>query len=110
MVIVETPVFSNQIKAMMDDELYRQLQEALIVRPDAGDLIKGSGGLRKIRWKLKGKGKSGGVRVIYYWYTSADQIYMLYAYTKSKQSDLTSDDVATLKLIIQRWLDGKENV
>lgn len=48
--------------------------------------------------------------MIYYWYTSADQVYMLYAYTKSKQSDLTPDEVAILKLVTQRWLDGKENV
>ncbi len=107
MVIIETPVFTSQIKAMMDDELYRELQKALVIKPDFGDIIKGSGGLRKIRWKLKNQGKSGGVRIIYYWLSSANQIYMLFAYKKSKQSDLTPDEVATLKLIMQRWLDGK---
>ena len=51
----------------MDDDLYRQLQNFLIEQPDAGDLIEGTGGLRKVRWKLPGTGKRGGVRVIYFW-------------------------------------------
>jgi len=103
MVIIETSIFSRLIQDMMSDDDYRLLQEALITRPDAGAIIKGSGGLRKVRWKLEGKGKSGGVRVIYYWVTADDQIRMLYAYKKSNQSDLTPDQVAMLKQIIERW-------
>ena len=60
MVIVETPTFTKLIKELLSDEDYRALQEALVSRPDAGDLITGSGGLRKIRWSLEGKGKKGG--------------------------------------------------
>ena len=56
----------------MTDEEYRVLQEALVFRPTMGDLIPGSGGLRKVRWKIEGRGKSGGVRVIYYWVTAKD--------------------------------------
>lgn len=103
MIIIETPIFTRLIQEMMSDDDYRLLQEALITRPDAGAVIKGSGGLRKIRWKLEGKGKSGGVRVIYYWVNADDQIRMLYAYKKSNQSDLTSDQIAALKEIAQRW-------
>jgi hypothetical protein len=66
MVIIETSVFTRLIQELMSDEGYRALQEVLITRPESGDLIKGSGGLRKIRWKLEGQGKRGGVRVIYY--------------------------------------------
>ena len=66
MVIIETPIFTQMIKELMTDESYRELQEALIIRPNSGVLIKHSGGLRKIRWKLQGCGKSGGIRVIYY--------------------------------------------
>ena len=110
MVIIETPIFTRLVKTMMNDELYRELQESLVINPDSGDLIKGSGGLRKLRWKLIGQGKRGGVRIIYYWLKSANQIYMLYIYKKSNQSDLTPDEVATLKLIMQRWLDGKKDV
>ena len=103
MVIVETSVFSRLIQELMSDEDYRALQEALITRPESGDIIKGSGGLRKIRWKLEGQGKRGGIRVIYYWVTADDQIRMLYVYRKSKQADLTADQLATLKSIVERW-------
>ena len=88
---------------MQDDE-YRELQEALIIKPDRGDIIKGSGGLRKVRWKLEGKGKSGGVRVIYYWVVNDNQIRMLYVYPKGKQENLTAEQLNALKSIIERWL------
>ena len=91
MIIIETSVFSRLIQELMSDDEYRSLQEALITRPESGDLIKGSSGLRKIRWKLEGQGKRGGIRVIYYWVTADDQIRMLYVYRKSKQADLTQE-------------------
>lgn len=103
MIIIETTIFSRLIQEMMSDDDYRLLQEALITRPDAGDVIKGSGGLRKVRWKLEGKGKSGGIRVIYYWVTAEDQIRMVYAYRKSRQENLTPEQLAMLKQIVERW-------
>ena len=87
----------------MSDDEYRQLQEALITRPDMGDIIKGSGGIRKVRWKLEGRGKSGGVRVIYYWAVADEQILMLYTYPKSKRENLKKEQVAMLKNIVERW-------
>lgn len=105
MVIKETSIFTRLITEAMSDDEYRLLQEALITRPESGDLIKGSGGLRKVRWKLEGKGKSGGVRVIYYWVTAQDQIYMLYAYKKANQGNLSKEQVAVLKQIVERWRD-----
>ena len=103
MVIVETSVFSRLIQELMSDEDYRALQAALITRPESGDIIQGSGGLRKIRWKLEGQGKRGGTRVIYYWVTADDQIRMLYVYRKTQQADLTPKQLATLKSIVERW-------
>ena len=103
MIIVETSVFTRLIQDLMSDDEYKELQEALVLRPDSGDLIKGSGGLRKIRWSLVGKGKSGGVRVIYYWVTKADQIRMLYVYPKGKQANLTQAQVKQLRMIVERW-------
>jgi len=100
---METPVFSRLIQELMHDDEYRQLQEALITRPDMGDIIKGSGGIRKVRWKLEGRGKSGGVRVIYYWAVTDEQILMLYTYPKSKQENLTREQVAILKDVVERW-------
>ena len=87
----------------MSDDEYRDLQEALVNRPDLSDLIKESGGLRKIRWSMEGRGKSGGVRAIYYWVTRDDQIYMLYVYPKGKQDNLTKTQVKQLRAIVERW-------
>ena len=87
----------------MDDDRYRELQALLIEDPDIGDLIQGSGGLRKIRWKLTGRGKRGGVRVIYCWAVSVDQIRMLYVYSKSDQENLTKDQLKVLRQIVERW-------
>lgn len=90
----------------MSDEEYRELQETLVNRPDIGDLIRHSGGLRKICWKLEGQGKSGGVRVIYYWVTVDDQIRMLYVYPKAKQENLSADQLNALRKIVERWSNG----
>ena len=103
MVIVETSIFTKLIKELMSDDEYRELQEALVIRPDTGDLIKGSGGLRKVRWSLEGKGKSGGVRAIYYWVTKDDHIRMLYVYPKGKQDNLTQGQIKQLRTIVERW-------
>ena len=91
----------------MNDDEYRELQEVLIYRPDLGDVIQGTGGLRKIRWMRKGRGKRSGVRVIYYWLMDDKQILMLYIYPKSQQEELTSEQKKTLKLIAKRWTDEK---
>ena len=103
MVIIETPIFTKLIKELMSDDEYKDLQEALVSRPDRGSLIKNSGGLRKVRWALEGRGKSGGARVIYYWMTDNDQLYMLLAYPKNVQDNLTDTQLKALKKIVKRW-------
>ena len=107
MVIIETRIFSRRIKELMSDDEYRVLQETLVNRPGMGDIVQGTGGLRKVRWKQEGRGKSGGVRVIYYWMTEDEQLYMLYVYPKSKQEDLTAEQKRVLKSIVERWSDEK---
>lgn len=106
MVIVETSVFTRRTKELMKDDEYKALQEALINRPEMGDLIQGTSGLRKVRWKLEGRGKSGGIRTIYYWKKSDDQIYMLYVYPKNEQENITAEQKKLLKQIVERWSDG----
>ena len=86
---VETPVFTRVIQHHLDDERYRHLQIALMLRPEQGPIIQGSGGLRKVRWPVAGGGKRGGLRVIYYWAPTEQAFYMLYAYTKAEQGDLS---------------------
>ena len=73
---------------------------ALMLRPDAGSVIKGSSGLRKIRWKLPSSGKRGGLRLIYYW-DPPDDIYMIFIYKKADQNDLTTEQINTLKQLIE---------
>lgn len=103
MIIIETPIFTKLIKELMSDDEYKGLQEALVNRPDLGDLIQGSGGLRKVRWKLAGQGKSGGVRAIYYWVVNDEHIRMLFVYPKGKQENLSKEQVKQLKAIVERW-------
>jgi mRNA-degrading endonuclease RelE of RelBE toxin-antitoxin system len=100
-VILETHAFTAAILELLSDEEYRLLQQALVARPDAGRLIRGSGGLRKIRWAAKGRGKRGGVRVIYYWHVPGDRLLMLLAYAKSEQDDLTPRQRVMLRKIIE---------
>ena len=107
MEFIETPLFTRLVKKLLDDDEYRELQEVLIYRPDLGDVIQGTGGLRKIRWMRKGRGKRSGVRVIYYWLMDDEQILMLYIYPKSQQEELTSEQKKTLKLIAKRWTDER---
>ena len=97
MVILETTIFTKQIDSMLSEEAYRALQNALVERPSCGDIIQGSGGVRKIRWGWGNRGKRGGTRIIYYWATSQDQIFMLYAYTKNESETLTKDQLSILK-------------
>ncbi len=107
MVIIETRIFTRRIKELISDDEYRALQETLVNRPGMGDIVQGTGGLRKVRWKQEGHGKSGGVRVIYYWMTEDEQLYMLYVYPKSQQEDLTAEQKKALKSIVERWSDEK---
>lgn len=86
----------------MDEESYRGLQNELIANPGIGKIIQGSGGIRKIRWGGSGRGKRGGSRIIYYWATSKDQIYMLLGYAKNERSDLTKEQLSTLRKLVEQ--------
>ena len=105
MKFIETSVFTNDVRNLLSDEDYRGLQLALLLRPEQGRVIPGSGGLRKIRWKAKGKGKRGGIRVIYYWITAADTIFMLLAYEKSAREDLTPTQARVLRRLVREELE-----
>lgn len=104
MEIFETSVFTKQITRLISDEVYRQLQRSLVVNPLAGVLIENSGGLRKLRGRIEGRGKRGGIRVIYYYMTSDNKVFMLVAYDKRKKDDLTKKQLAILKKIVREEL------
>ncbi len=103
MKFIETTIFTKQITELLPDTDYRLLQSALLLRPDAGAVIKGSGGIRKIRWKLPNAGKRGSLRIIYY-FENPETIYMLFAYKKNKQEDLTNEQVKIIKRLVKENL------
>jgi len=88
MIFIETSLFTKLVEALLSKEEYSNLQQYMLKKPDAGDIVPGSGGVRKLRWRKEGKGKRGGVRIIYYWKKSEDEIWMLTAYEKSKQENI----------------------
>jgi mRNA-degrading endonuclease RelE of RelBE toxin-antitoxin system len=101
MQFVETPIFTKAVQEQLSAESYRALQLALALRPEQGNVIQGSGGLRKLRWAGSGRGKSGGVRVIYYWDEEGSIIYMLLLYAKNVQDTLTPQQLKILKSLVK---------
>jgi len=101
---VETPVFTRRVKELLPDEDYRALQIALLLRPEQGPVIKGGAGLRKVRWAPRGVGTRGGVRVIYFWQPGDQAFYMLFAYAKTEQEDLTPDQLRVLARVVREEL------
>jgi mRNA-degrading endonuclease RelE of RelBE toxin-antitoxin system len=103
MIFIETSIFTKEIQRLLPDESYRKLQSVLMLRPEAGNLIRSSGGLRKIRWNLSGSGKRGALRVIYFW-DPPDTIFMLFPYRKTEQEDLTTDQLKLLRKTVKGFL------
>jgi len=104
MIVVETPVFTRQICDLLSDSDYRRLQLALLLRPEQGVLVPHGQGLRKLRWNQPGRGKRGGLRVLYYWDREAETVHLLFAYEKSRQEDLTPDQTKALGRLIREEL------
>lgn len=98
---VETSFFTRHITDLLDDTAYAVLQRVLLLNPALGDIIPGSGGIRKLRWAAKGHGKSGGVRIIYYWAVSAETVLLLYVFPKNVKADLTKDEIKQLRRVVE---------
>ncbi|WP_424193342.1 type II toxin-antitoxin system RelE/ParE family toxin [Ampullimonas aquatilis] len=101
MEFIETPTFTRLLLDLLTDDEYARLQNVLVENPEQGDIIKGGGGIRKLRYAQPGRGKSGGVRVIYYWLSDDHQIYMLLIYPKSKKDNLTDRETAFLREFVK---------
>jgi len=101
MEFIETPTFTRLLVDLMTDDEYTVLQHVLVENPERGEIIQGGGGIRKLRHALPGRGKSGGVRVIYYWLRHDDQVYMLLIYPKSKKDTLTDRETALLRELVK---------
>ena len=103
MEIIETPAFTRYVDEYLDDEQYRALQTALANDPEAGDVMPGTGGFRKMRWADpgRGKGRRGGLRVIYYYFEMDQQIWMMTIYGKNEAADLSAGEKKALKTAIE---------
>jgi hypothetical protein len=106
LVFFETPLFSRLLPDYLNDDAYRDLQNALIENPELGDVMPGTGGFRKVRWQdsRRGKGKRGGLRVIYYYLTADHHIWFFTLYDKDEAVDLTAENKKVLKQAIQKEL------
>lgn len=103
MIFIESTVFTKRRPDVLMEEDYRLFQNHLAKHPDEGDVITGTGGMRKIRWAASGRGKRGGARVIYIHVDEQDQIWLLLIYAKNVKDDLSSDEKKLLKNLVEHW-------
>lgn len=108
-IFIETPLFTRLLPDYLSDEAYRLLQQALLENPEMGELMPDTGGFRKLRWPdaRRGKGKRGGLRVIYYHLLTDRQVWLFTIYCKDEMADLTPDDKRQLKAAIQKELAAR---
>ncbi len=104
---IETPIFTKRLKELMDDDCYLKFQQLLLANPTAGAIISGGGGVRKIRYALKDKGKSGGVRVIYYYQDAKGEIWLLLIYPKSEKDNISKEQLAILKRYVKKEINNE---
>ena len=108
-VFIELPPFERHRAAYLSDDAFKEFQSLLMTHPEAGDLIKGTGGLRKIRFQdeRRGKGKRGGIRVIYYWWVDGLQFWLFTLYDKDEMADLTEQQRSQLKALLEREIKAR---
>ena len=110
-IFVELPAFERRRADYLDDDAFRRLAQLLMKHPEAGDPMPDTGGLRKLRFAdvRRGKGKRGGLRVIYYWWDAGFQFWLFTLYDKDEMADLTPQQRKALKAMIKAELDARRN-
>ncbi len=106
---IELPPFERHRQDYLSDESFRELQQMLMKNPEAGDVIEGTGGLRKVRHAdaKRGKGKRGGLRIIYYWWQIGKQFWLFTVYNKDEMDDLTAAQRKILKDLLKQELEAR---
>jgi hypothetical protein len=100
--VIELPEFEAAARKLLSNEERKGLVEYLASRPETGDVIPGTGGVRKVRWRSRGKGKRGGARVIYFFFARQGHVYLLTAYGKSQKDDLTAQEKKLWKEVVEK--------
>lgn len=108
---VELPAFERHRSEYLDDGAFSALQTSLLANPEAGDVIRGTGGLRKVRFghEERGKGKRGGLRVIYYWWAPGHQFWLFTLYGKGEVSDLTAEQRKSVREVLKAELKARKS-
>ena len=106
MEFIETKAFTKRALEFFEDGHYGLFQAGLVANPEAGDVIPGSGGIRKIRWGLDSRGKRGGLRILYQWIPEKSQVFLLFVFGKNEQSDLTPAQLAVLRKLMEDEKNG----
>ena len=101
MEFIETSTFTKYLYDYLSEDEYLGLQSFLLQYPESGKIVRGSGGVRKIRWAISGKGKSGGVRVIYYFKKQNDEIWLLTIYSKNEVTNIPTHILQKIKKEIE---------
>jgi len=97
LVFIESPLFTRLVHDYLGEDEYAALQWDLTIHPEAGAVVPGSGGLRKLRWAPEGRGKRGGLRVIYYWRNEAGEVWLLTLYDKREETSLPAHVLKALR-------------
>ena len=105
--VAETPLFARQAEAVWDDDERTEFVAFIAANPEAGDVIAGTGGVRKVRWSRAGTGKRGGVRVVYFYHDANRPLYLLMVYAKARQEDLSPDEKRNVRELAA-LLKGKQ--
>jgi mRNA-degrading endonuclease RelE of RelBE toxin-antitoxin system len=110
MEFIEAPTFTRRVLDYLDGDEYQSLQNSLVENPDLGDLMPGTGGFRKIRWAdaRRGKGRRGGLRIIYYYFLTDQQIWLMTLYDKDEASDLTPAQKKMVRAALDAELRARE--
>ena len=110
MEFIEAPAFTRYLSEYLSDDEYRRLQLRLTVDPERGDLMPGTGGFRKLRWTdpKRGKGRRGGLRIIYYFFPTDQQIWLMTLYDKDEAADLTAKEEKMLKYAIETEVQSRQ--
>ena len=98
--IYVTRTYERTIRKLLSEEARKEMETAIVAAPDAAPVIRGTAGIRKLRWAGSGRGKRGGIRVIYFWHAVPEAIYMLTAYAKGRQDDITATDKKALSRLV----------